>query len=201
MRLFADGVVALCIRTLQGDGSTLDRWYGLFLLTTELDDERLMRLRLERLLCWRESPERWSSYQHMLPVLILATSPRQREHWQHAVEAAALKLRLEPLAGALACLLPPERAHVNPWLLTWRTLSTAVSCHLQEVLRPRRARRSRLGCGWRKARRRRATHDHNRMRPLPQYPPGHPLVSVVSWEETWPSAPHTSRRMSWRNRR
>jgi len=64
----------------------------LFLLSTELDDERLMRLRLERLLCWRESPERWSSYQHMLPVLVLAASPRQCEHWQHAVETSALKL-------------------------------------------------------------------------------------------------------------
>src|SRR5229473_4893705 len=42
LRLFADGVVALCIRTQQSDGGTLDRWYGLFLLSTELDDERLM---------------------------------------------------------------------------------------------------------------------------------------------------------------
>jgi predicted transcriptional regulator len=136
MRFFADGVIALCIRTQQGDGSTLDRWYGLFLLSTELDDERLIRLRLERLLCWRECPERWSSYQHMLPMLALARSPRQRDHWQHAVEAAALKLRLEPLAGALACLPAPERARVNPWLLTWRTLSTAVSCPLRDLLRP-----------------------------------------------------------------
>ncbi len=136
LRLFADGAIALCIRTQQGDGSTLDRWYGLFLLSAELDDERLMRLRLERLACWRESPERWSAYQHMSPVLILATSPRQRDHWQLAVEAAALKLRLEPLAGALACLPTSERAHINPWLLTWRTLSTAVSCHLQDLLRP-----------------------------------------------------------------
>jgi DNA-binding PadR family transcriptional regulator len=62
MRLFADGAVALCIRTQQGESSRLDQWYGLFILSTELDDERLMRLRLERLLCWRESPERWSSY-------------------------------------------------------------------------------------------------------------------------------------------
>jgi predicted transcriptional regulator len=136
LRFFADDVVALCIRTQQGDGSTLDRWYGLFLLCTELDDERLMRLRLERLSCWRESPQRWSSYQHMLPVLALARSPRQRDHWQHAVEAAALKLRLEPLAGALTCLPMSESTHVNPWLLPWRTLSTAVSCHLRDLLRP-----------------------------------------------------------------
>ena len=135
LRLCADGVVALCIRTQQGDDSVLDRWYGLILLTTELDDEQLMRLRLERLLCWRESPERWPFYQHMLPVLVLANSPRQYDHWQHAAEAAALKLRLEPLAGALACLPLPEGAHVNPWLLSWHTLSTAVSCHLQDMLR------------------------------------------------------------------
>jgi hypothetical protein len=108
----------------------------LFILFTELDDERLMRLRLERLLCWRESPERWSSYQHMLPVLILAKAPRQRDHWQRAVEATALKLRLDPLAGALACLPPPESTHVNPWLLSWHTLSTEVPCHLQALLRP-----------------------------------------------------------------
>ena len=136
MRFFADGVLALCIRTQQGENSTLDQWYGLFLLTTELDDERLMRLRLERLLNWRESPERWSSYQHMSPALILANSQRQRAHWQRAVEATSLKLRLDPLAGALACLPPPESASVNPWVLNWRTLATDESCHLQDLLRP-----------------------------------------------------------------
>ncbi len=135
LRWFADGLVALCIRTQQPDGSTVDRWYGLFLLSTELDDERVMRLRLERLLCWRESPERWSSYQHMLPVLILATSPRQCEHWQRAVDATALKLRLEPLAGELACPALPG-GDKNPWVFSWRTLSAAVSSHLQDLLRP-----------------------------------------------------------------
>jgi predicted transcriptional regulator len=59
MRFFADGAMALCLRPHQSDGSTGDQWYGLFLLFTELDDERLMRLRLERLLSWRESSERW----------------------------------------------------------------------------------------------------------------------------------------------
>jgi DNA-binding MarR family transcriptional regulator len=136
MHFFTDGVLALCIRTQQGENNRLDQWYGLFLLTTELDDERLMRLRLERLLCWRESPERWSSYQHMMPVLILARSQRQGDHWQHAVEATALKLHLDPLAGALACLPPLESAHVNPWLLNVRTLATDESYHLQDLLKP-----------------------------------------------------------------
>jgi len=33
MRMFVDGMVALCIRAPQRDGTTLDRWYGLFLLS------------------------------------------------------------------------------------------------------------------------------------------------------------------------
>jgi predicted transcriptional regulator len=136
MHFFADGAVALCVSRQQNDGTMLDQWYGFFLLTTELDDERLMRLRLERLLCWRESPERWSSYHHMLPVLILARSQRQHDHWQRAVDATALKLRLYPLAGALACLSPPEYTHINPWLVIWRTLATDESCHLQDRLVP-----------------------------------------------------------------
>lgn len=136
MRFFADGLIALCIRTQQSERSVLDKWYGLFMLSTEIDDERLMRVRLERLLCWRECPERWPSYQHMLPVLILARSQRQRDHWQHAVEATALKLRLEPIAGALACLPIPESTSVNPWLLNWRTLATDGFCHLQDLLKP-----------------------------------------------------------------
>ena len=135
MRFFADGVVALCVRAQQSESSVLDQWFGLFLLAMELDDERLMRLRLERLLCWRECPERWPSYQHMLPVLILARSQRQCDHWQRAVEATALKLHLDPLAGALAYLPPGESAQVNPWLFNWRTLSTEVTCHLQDLLR------------------------------------------------------------------
>src|SRR6266849_1872111 len=136
MRFFADGLIALCVRTQQSDGSALDQWYGLFLLATELDDERLMRLRLERLLCWRESPERWSCYQHMLPVLVLARSLRQRDQWQRAVETTALKLRLEPMTGVLACFPSSEGIAVNPWLLNWRTLATDVSCHLQDLLSP-----------------------------------------------------------------
>jgi hypothetical protein len=135
MRFFADGVLALCIRTQQSERG-LEQWYGVILLSTELDDERLMRLRLERLLCWRESPERWSCYQYMLPVLVLARSQRQRDHWQRAVEAVSRKLHLDPLAGALTCVPHYEDEQLNPWLLNWRTLSTEVPCHLQELLKP-----------------------------------------------------------------
>lgn len=72
----------------------------------------------------------------MLAVLILARSIRQRNHWQHAGETSALKLRLDPPAGALACLPPQEGGGVNPWRLPWRTLSTDMGCHLQHLLMP-----------------------------------------------------------------
>ena len=136
MRFFADGVFALCIRTHQGEKRALGMWYGVMLLSTELDDERLLCTRLHRLMCWRESPERWSFYRHMLPVLILARSLRQHNHWQNAVKASALSLRLDPLAGALVCVAPTEGTQVNPWMLNWRTLATGVSCHLQDILKP-----------------------------------------------------------------
>lgn len=77
LRLFVDGAVAICAETEQGDGKRDAHWYGLLLLTTDLEDERVMRQRLERLLCWRECPERWARYQHMLPVVMLAHSSRQ----------------------------------------------------------------------------------------------------------------------------
>jgi len=46
-----------------------------------------------------------------------------------------LKLRLDPLRGALACLPKLESAHENPWRLPWRTLSTNHPCHLADLLR------------------------------------------------------------------
>lgn len=136
LRLFVDAAVALCLRTPQEDGRMLDQWYGLCLLFTELNDERLMRLRLERLHSFREAPERWTQYQQMMPVLILARSARQREHWQRAADIAALKLRLEPLHGATAVLADPANAAPNLWRFGWRTLATEASCHLQEILSP-----------------------------------------------------------------
>ena len=119
MRLVVDGAVVLCVETLTGDGNREERWYGLFVLATHLEDERVMRVRLERLLCWRECAERWGQYQHMLPVLILAHSPRQGDHWQRAMEQAAQQVRVTPLVGALVVLPHGERQTCNPWQLNW----------------------------------------------------------------------------------
>jgi Replication-relaxation len=136
LRLFVDGAVALCVETHQDDGKREECWYGLLLLTTELADERVMRLRLERLLCWRESPERWTRYQYMLPVLVLAHSSRQRDHWQRAIKQAVQQVRVASLVGAIAIIADGEQQPRNPWRLDWRTLDTGVCCHLQDFMQP-----------------------------------------------------------------
>ena len=136
LRLFVDGAVALCVETQPREGTHAEHWYGLLVLATDLEDEQVMRVRLERLLCWRECAERWGQYQHMLPVLILAHSPRQRDHWQRAMEQAAQQVRVTPLVGALVVLPNGERPPCNPWQLHWHTLSTGCGCHLSAVLHP-----------------------------------------------------------------
>ena len=201
MRFFADGVVTLCVRTQQCESSTMDKWFGLLILSTELDDERLMRLRIERLLCWRESPERWSSYQHMLPVLILARSQRQRDHWQRAVEVTSLKLRLGPLAGALACFPQSESTYANPWLLNWRTLATDVSCHLQDLLKPLPHAAFPPSLWLEEGEDEEPNSRSPSSASAAKYPLGHPLDSVVSWWEIWPNEPHRSHTMNWMNAR
>ncbi len=136
MRFTVDGAVRLAVRATLPEHRLREQEYGLLLLHTPLNDRRLMHLRLERLLCWRECPERWPHYQHMPPVLILATSERQGEYWHQCAEEVALRLRLEPLLGAVTCGPMPAFQGENPWLLPWRTLSTQASCHLQDLLRP-----------------------------------------------------------------
>ncbi len=134
-RLLVDGAVALCVKTPVGDENWDEQWYGVLLLSTPLEDERVLRMRLERLLCWRECPERWKSYQHMLPVLVLARSLRQRDHWQRAMAQAAQQVGVVPLLGAIGSF-PEKEQSCNPWLLNWRTLATESGCHLRDMLQP-----------------------------------------------------------------
>lgn len=135
-KLTADGALAMCIRASLPDGCQRDQWFSLLLLHTRVNDERLMRLRLDRILRWRESPERWPRYQHMPLVVVLATSARQCERWHHCAEEMAITLRLDPLLGAIARLPAGSTASDNPWLLPWRSLATGTSSHLQDMLSP-----------------------------------------------------------------
>jgi Replication-relaxation len=135
-RLTADGAFAMCVRATLPAARHSDEWYSMLFLHTGLNDARLMRLRLDRILRWRECAERWPLYQHLPLVVVLATSARQSEQWQHAAEEAAMRLRLAPLLGAIACLPTGGTEMGNPWLLAWRTLATSAQCHLQDLLTP-----------------------------------------------------------------
>ncbi|SRR5258707_3762278 len=95
-----------------------------------------MRARLDRLLRWRESQERWESYTQMPPILILATTARQAEWWHEAAERVTQDLEIKRPLGAVVVLPRDTVAPVSPWYATWKYLGSERLCHLQEVLFP-----------------------------------------------------------------
>ena len=118
--------------------SAQEEWYSLFvLLDAEIADARWLKQRLGRLLCYRESAERWPIYQHFPPVLVLVSTPHRKELWQRCAMEAATALHVAPLSGVVACV--PDRfqsAPFNPWRLAWKTLATNGPCTLQHLLHP-----------------------------------------------------------------
>ncbi len=138
--LYVDGAVALCVRfEATAAGPFQEIWHTFFCLYSPLlDDVRLMRQRLERVLRWRESAERWPVYSQMPPLLILATSLRQAAWWQRATEQATASFRVDLPRGAVACwpATGEERVSASPWHLAWRSLGTNSSCTIQQLLHP-----------------------------------------------------------------
>lgn len=138
-RLQVDGAIALCLRFEEATGSFQEIWQTLFFLYSPLcDDVRLMRQRLERVLRWRESAERWPVYSHMPPLLILARSPRQAEWWQRATEQATASGQMDFPHGAVACwpAACEDRVLESPWHMAWKALGTHASCTIQQLLQP-----------------------------------------------------------------
>jgi predicted transcriptional regulator len=139
IRCIADAALLFRVRSQTEDRSTVqEKWYSLFvLLDTDIADTGWLKQRLGRLLCFRESAERWPVYQHFPPVLVLVSIPRRLEYWQWSTSEAAAALHVAPLAGAIACL-PGEQqmASYNPWRLPWKTLGTNGQCTLQNLLHP-----------------------------------------------------------------
>jgi hypothetical protein len=125
------------------DEMVFNNWYSAFvLLETGLADMALIRERVRRLLCYRESPERWSCYQTFPPVLVVVEHPHQVECWQRAVREASATLRVAAVHGAIAVFPAANQGRsVNPWRWQWRDLATAASCSLRHffALREQRA--------------------------------------------------------------
>lgn len=139
MRCTADAALLLRVRSKTADGlSTQEQWYSLFvLLDAEIADARWLKQRLERLLCYRESAERWPVYQHYPPALVLVATPHRMELWQRYTMEASAALHVAPLAGAVACVPDNNQpTPFNPWRSGWKTLATHVPCKLQHLLHP-----------------------------------------------------------------
>jgi predicted transcriptional regulator len=139
MRCTADAALLLRVHLMNKDHTSVqEQWYSLFLLLDgEIAGDTWLKQRMQRLLCYRESAERWPVYQHFPQVVVLVSTPRRIEHWQWSVREAANALHVAPLSGAIACL-PGElqMASFNPWRVPWKTLGTNGSCALQHLLHP-----------------------------------------------------------------
>lgn len=128
-----DGTLALHLR-FSNESTHWEEWHSLLVLYCPLSEIRLLRQRLDRIVRWRESAERWLVYSQMPTVVILATTPRQAEWWHLAALQVTRRLHVEMLHGAVACL--PTGEFGNSWRLAWRTLGTAISSHLQDLVQP-----------------------------------------------------------------
>lgn len=99
------------------------------------NDRLILQRQIEQLLCYRESAERTAHYQQFPPIVIIVLIPRQQEHWQRLAREVAARLRLAPLRGAIACVLP-DQPLASAWTLPWQSLSDQAPCHLQDYLTP-----------------------------------------------------------------
>jgi hypothetical protein len=150
LRCTADAALLLRVRPKMADGlSAQEQWYSLFvLLDAEIAGARWLKQRLGRLLCYRESAERWPVYQHFPPALVLVSTQHRMELWQRCAMETATSLHVAPLTGAIACLSEKQNmTSFNFWRLAWKTLSTNVLCKLQHLLHPLPIEATPLVCG------------------------------------------------------
>jgi DNA-binding IclR family transcriptional regulator len=139
MRCTADAALLLRVRTITEDGmGSQEQWYSLFvLLDVEIARDTWLKQRLARLLCYRESAERWPVYQHFPPVLVLVSTSRRMEHWQQCAVEAATALHVAKLSGVIACVPKNQQmTSYNPWRFAWKTLATKGPCTIQQQLHP-----------------------------------------------------------------
>lgn len=141
LQMRVEGALTLCLHFSPAnqhipDARQVEHWYTFLLLHCPLDEVRLIRMRLDRLLRWRESAERTAVYSQMPPLLVLATTERQAEWWHQAAIQVAARQRVNCPLGVLACLPQTPKALENPWRLSWRRLGTKEFCHIQDVLHP-----------------------------------------------------------------
>ncbi|GHO59210.1 replication-relaxation family protein [Ktedonobacter robiniae] len=140
-RCRADAVLAMT-RALPGTGTQKAEtlFTALWMVDAGLlggGNQRLIQQRLEALLKFRESTERWRSYSHFPPLLVVTRSARNHLLWQQCALEASTRKRVAPLAGAIVTLEPgiPKQSGF-PWTLPWQHLTTSRPCRLEDLLIP-----------------------------------------------------------------
>jgi hypothetical protein len=137
MTFRADGAVVFRRRPLRQNmqKESVESWYCFFWLVDPgfrgSEDLRLIRTRLEQLLQWRESSERWPFYRSFPPLLVLAPTTHQRDLWIHCAQEAAAHLRVNPFKGACAV-----GRNDSPWQFLWQRLDGSGAATLQSLLDP-----------------------------------------------------------------
>jgi DNA-binding MarR family transcriptional regulator len=138
VRCRADAVL-LFHRSSPGRSAGPGEYYPLLLLADSglngMNDRLIVGQRLEQFLRYRESEERIAQYGQFPPIVIVVRDQHQQEHWQHAMQEISQSLRLYPLRGALACVLP-DQAITSAWTLSWQRLESQAPCRLQDQLVP-----------------------------------------------------------------
>ncbi len=137
MTLRADGAVVFRRRPLREamQKDPTDSWYCFLLFMDSglygSEDLRLMRKRLEQLLQWRESSERWSFYHAFPPLLVVVPTRHQGDLWIQSAQEAAAHLRVAPLKGACAVQMQD-----SPWRDSWHGLDGSGMITLQSLADP-----------------------------------------------------------------
>jgi len=133
-----DGAVVFRRRLFQQeDQNSSDESWHCFLLSLDpgwygSEDLRLIRERLEHVLSWRESSERWSVYHAFPSLLVVASTAHQRDLWLHCAQEAAAHLRVTPLKGACAVL----SEKYSPWQFSWHALDGSGTTALSLLAEP-----------------------------------------------------------------
>ena len=112
-------------------------WQCAFIICErDLEDRASLQQRLARLFQYRESAERWATYQQFPPILALLKHPHHTERWRRELQALTQAQHAAPLAGAMAAL-PAERGDTSdPWRLSWENFADGSPTRLREVLTP-----------------------------------------------------------------
>ena len=120
-------------------------WHSAFVLVESgLLDEVVIRQRIHRLLCYRESPARWPLYHAFPPLLVIVETAHHAACWQRAIREEVSVMRVAPPQGAFVVWPWPrqtERAQkeeqsCNVWRLPCYDLATLVPCRLRSLFVP-----------------------------------------------------------------